>query len=120
MNDVVVAVSPYSGKTFRLKVTDCHGNYLTSEDVTSIQYSVLLLDMGARLEVGGHTAISVPSTALLAEPVASVDTGNVYNFDYRISGAEVLPFAEVGMYLVVFTFFVGNEPYSCTIRCLSE
>ena len=121
MNETIYPVSAYSGKTFRLTVSDCNGTPITSNDVESIKYSVFKKDMGTRTPVTGHTNVSIPLSSIFSELQTSADTGNTYNFEYRISGQSVLPFADYGeYYLVVFTFYTDGEPYSFSINCLSE
>jgi len=121
MTDTIYPVSAYSGKTFRLLITDCHGAPLTSADVDSISYSIYKKEMGVRESAAGHSDVSVPLSSIFSELRTSPDSGKQFNFEYRVSGAFQLPFADYGeYYLVVFTFYVGAEPYSCTIQCLSE
>lgn len=121
MSDSIYSVSPYSGATFRLFICDCEGTLLTASDVDSIQYSVFRKDLGAREPVEGHFKANVPLSSIFSEPQISADLKKEFNFEYRISGASMLPFAEPdSYYLVVFTFFVDGEPYVCQIQVLSE
>lgn len=121
MTDTIYPVSAYSGKTFRLLITNCRGTPLTSADVDSIVYSIYKMDMGIRESAAGHSDVTVPLSSIFSELQTSPDTGKQFNFEYRVSGAVQLPFADYGdYYLVVFTFYVGAEPYSCTIHVLSE
>ena len=126
--DATLLANCNTGLLITLLATDCHGNLLTSDDVTRITYSIYEnIPEGSKLLTPhpSHSAVPVDISSLISPPAEYIceelETPITYNFLHKVSATASLPFPNRNStYILEYLFYDAvGEPHACTVVCIT-